>query len=106
MRRTMEDKSVIVQDLAVPALAAAGLGPQTFAAVYDGHGGTQASQYLAENLHQNLKAALLRCADDVAAAHAAARAASRARSRRTTSRRARTRRSASRPRAGSSCTAA
>ena len=75
MRRTMEDKSVIVQDLAVPALAAAGLGPQTFAAVYDGHGGTQASQYLAENLHQNLKAALLRCADDVAAAHAAHAAA-------------------------------
>ena len=68
MRRTMEDKSIVVQDFEISALTAAGLGPQSYVAVYDGHGGAQASQYLSERLHQNVMQALSRAADEVAAA--------------------------------------
>ncbi len=35
-----------------------GLAPQTFAAVYDGHGGESASAFLAKNLHVNIAADL------------------------------------------------
>ncbi|CAN0524486.1 unnamed protein product, partial [Scytosiphon promiscuus] len=54
-RRTMEDKSVVIQpesprcpqppsslvfqDMGGESLTSLGLGPQTFVAVYDGHGG-------------------------------------------------------------------
>lgn len=70
MRRTMEDKSIIVQDLVVPELSldnhhsphARGLCPQTWVGVYDGHGGTQASQYLWDELHGFVKASLSRIA--------------------------------------------
>ncbi|CAM9355359.1 unnamed protein product [Scytosiphon promiscuus] len=46
-RPTMEDRSIVIQDLGLPGLAGTFLWPQTFAAVYDGHGGGQASEYLA-----------------------------------------------------------
>ncbi|CAM9167736.1 unnamed protein product [Phaeothamnion confervicola] len=68
MRRTMEDKSVVVQDMAAPRLAALGLAPQTFVAVYDGHGGGEASAFLWQHLHHNVSAALDRAADAIAAA--------------------------------------
>ena len=47
----MEDRSIVIQDLALAGLGTSVLWPQTFAAVYDGHGGRQASEYLWENLH-------------------------------------------------------
>ncbi|CAN0378238.1 unnamed protein product, partial [Laminaria digitata] len=50
-RKTMEDKSVIIQDMGVEPLAALGLGPQTFLAVYDGHGGYETSAFLWQRLH-------------------------------------------------------
>eukprot|EP00968_Pinguiococcus_pyrenoidosus_P004172 scaffold277_cov261-Pinguiococcus_pyrenoidosus.AAC.1 len=42
-RRTMEDRSVIVQDLCVPGLDLVDLSPPTFAGVFDGHGGAAVS---------------------------------------------------------------
>lgn len=47
----MEDRSIVIQDLGLPGLSGTALWPQTFAAVYDGHGGGQASEYLWGNLH-------------------------------------------------------
>lgn len=41
----------MIQDLGLAGLAGTFLWPQTFAAVYDGHGGGQASEYLWGNLH-------------------------------------------------------
>lgn len=50
----MEDRSIVIQDLGLPGLAGTFLWPQTFAAVYDGHGGGQASEYLWGNLHKKV----------------------------------------------------
>lgn len=47
----MEDRSIVIQDLGLDGLGGTFLWPQTFAAVYDGHGGGQASEYLWRNLH-------------------------------------------------------
>lgn len=58
VRPSMEDRTVVVQDLAVSALGPLGLGPQTFAAVFDGHGGTAASTFLWQKLHHNIATAL------------------------------------------------
>ena len=44
----------------IRALKRFGLAPQTFAAVFDGHGGEEASAYLSRHLHLNLKKALER----------------------------------------------
>jgi serine/threonine protein phosphatase PrpC len=44
----------------IRALKRFGLAPQTFAAVFDGHGGEEASAYLSRHLHLNLKRALER----------------------------------------------
>ncbi|CAN0075951.1 unnamed protein product, partial [Hapterophycus canaliculatus] len=57
-RRTMEDKSVVIQDMGVESLASLGLGPQTFLAVYDGHGGAEASAFLWQRLHVAIAEAL------------------------------------------------
>lgn len=58
-RPTMEDRSVVIQDLGLDGLAGTFLWPQTFAAVFDGHGGGQASEYLWGNLHMKVEAHLL-----------------------------------------------
>jgi len=58
MRRTMEDRYSIEQDLSIGQLYPLALWPQTFVAVYDGHGGPQASTYLWENLHLMVSHAL------------------------------------------------
>ncbi len=58
VRRTMEDKSVIIQDMGVEELNAVGLSPQTYMAVYDGHGGIEAADYLWQHLHVNIADAL------------------------------------------------
>lgn len=47
----MEDRSTVIQDLSLHGLTGSVLWPQTFAAVYDGHGGGEASEYLWSNLH-------------------------------------------------------
>lgn len=47
----MEDRSTVIQDLNLHGLTGSVLWPQTFAAVYDGHGGGEASEYLWSNLH-------------------------------------------------------
>lgn len=47
----MEDRSTVIQDLGLVDLGGTLLWPQTFAGVYDGHGGGQASEYLWANLH-------------------------------------------------------
>ena len=53
-RKTMEDHTLVIQDLGIKALKQFGLVPQTFAAVFDGHGGEYASAYLSIHLHINL----------------------------------------------------
>lgn len=52
-RQTMEDTNAIIQDFQLERLNAH--APQSYFAVYDGHGGASASQYVAKNLHVNLK---------------------------------------------------
>jgi len=56
MRRTMEDKSLMVQDVCVPELQGLpSLCPQTWMAVFDGHGGDDASAFLAKRLHLEVR---------------------------------------------------
>lgn len=55
-RKHMEDAHTVVQDLQISQLTAKGLYPQSFFAVYDGHGGMEASSYLGETLHHNIQA--------------------------------------------------
>eukprot|EP00752_Nemacystus_decipiens_P006528 g5879.t1 len=71
-RPTMEDRSIVIQDLGLSGLAGTALWPQTFAAVYDGHGGGQASEYLWGNLHLKVTASLASRAKRLLAAAAAA----------------------------------
>lgn len=54
--------------MGVEPLTALGLGPQTFIAVYDGHGGAEASAYLWQRLHMNVAEALEEAAPQIAAA--------------------------------------
>jgi len=58
-RQTMEDACTIVQHLNIAPLCMPDLSPQSFFGVFDGHGGTHASQYLAQNLHVNVAHGLL-----------------------------------------------
>ncbi|ETV64194.1 hypothetical protein, variant 2 [Aphanomyces astaci] len=53
-RKHMEDAHMIVQDLNIAELTAAGMYPQSFFGVFDGHGGMEASQYVNEHLHKNI----------------------------------------------------
>lgn len=53
-RKYMEDAHTIIQDLNIEALSCLGLHPQSFFAVYDGHGGAEASSFLGDTLHHNL----------------------------------------------------
>jgi serine/threonine protein phosphatase PrpC/pSer/pThr/pTyr-binding forkhead associated (FHA) protein len=54
-RQSMEDACAIVQHLnIVPLNASRETAPQSYFAVYDGHGGDNASIYLSEHLHVNL----------------------------------------------------
>lgn len=64
-RQSMEDACTIVQHLNVPPLCVPDLYPQSFFGVFDGHGGTEASQYLAQHLHVNVAHALLECSNEV-----------------------------------------
>lgn len=50
------------------SLTALGLGPQTFLAVYDGHGGSEASEFLWEHLHVAITEALEEAGPQIAAA--------------------------------------
>ncbi len=68
VRRTMEDKSVIFQHIGVEELNAVGLSPQTYMAIYDGHGGIEAAEYLWQHLHLNIADALGRAAPRIIAA--------------------------------------
>ncbi|CAM9694934.1 unnamed protein product [Pylaiella littoralis] len=76
-RRTMEDKSVVIQDMGVESLTSLGLAPQTFLAVYDGHGGGEASMFLWQRLHVAIAEALEDASPRIAAAHQRDRAAER-----------------------------
>ncbi|KAJ1448127.1 phosphatase 2C-like domain-containing protein [Pelagophyceae sp. CCMP2097] len=69
-RRTMEDRTIVVQDLCVEQLPAF-LRPQSYAAVYDGHGGAHASAFLRQALHGEV-AGMLATTCEVDFAHAAA----------------------------------
>ncbi|CAH0493671.1 unnamed protein product [Peronospora farinosa] len=53
-RKHMEDAHTIIQDLCIESLSRLGLHPQSYFAVYDGHGGEEASSYLGEVLHHNI----------------------------------------------------
>ncbi|RLN79485.1 hypothetical protein BBJ28_00009264 [Nothophytophthora sp. Chile5] len=53
-RKHMEDAHTIIQDLCIESLSRLGLHPQSFFAVYDGHGGDEASAYLGDVLHHNI----------------------------------------------------
>ncbi|KAG5180400.1 phosphatase 2C-like domain-containing protein [Tribonema minus] len=69
-RPSMEDKSTIIQDMAVAGLTGTHLWPQTFVGVFDGHGGAQASEYLWDNLHLRLADSLQARAGELSAAAA------------------------------------
>ena len=67
-RRTMEDKSLLVQDVALPEFGAGPLlAPQTWAAVYDGHGGEECSAFLQKRLHLEVSLSLARLAPQLKA---------------------------------------
>uniref|UniRef100_M4BCH9 PPM-type phosphatase domain-containing protein n=1 Tax=Hyaloperonospora arabidopsidis (strain Emoy2) TaxID=559515 RepID=M4BCH9_HYAAE len=53
-RKYMEDSHTIIQDMCVESLSRLGLHPQSYFAVYDGHGGEEASLFLGEVLHLNI----------------------------------------------------
>lgn len=65
LRQTMEDSCTIVQHLNVTPLCIRGLFPHSFFGVFDGHGGAEASTYLAINLHINVADALLSVSKDL-----------------------------------------
>lgn len=58
-RASMEDACTIVQHLNIGPLCIPDLSPQSFFGVFDGHGGVEASHYLAQHLHVNVAHALL-----------------------------------------------
>jgi serine/threonine protein phosphatase PrpC len=64
-RQTMEDSCTIVQHLNITSLCVKDLSPHSFFAVYDGHGGAEASFYLSQNLHVNVAHGLLAVANDL-----------------------------------------
>jgi hypothetical protein len=64
-RQTMEDAVTFAQYLDVPNMHIAGLSPQSFFGVFDGHGGSNASLYLTQHLHQNLIQALADIGDSM-----------------------------------------
>ena len=53
-RKYMEDAHTVIQDMCIESLSRLGLHPQSYFAVYDGHGGEEASLYLGEVLHLNI----------------------------------------------------
>lgn len=53
-RKHMEDAHTIIQDLCIEPLSRVGLHPQSYFAVYDGHGGNEASSFLSDVLHHNI----------------------------------------------------
>lgn len=64
-RASMEDACTIVQHLNIAPLCVPDLCPQSFFGVFDGHGGTSASHYLAQNLHINVAHGLLNVSNDI-----------------------------------------
>ena len=76
-RRTMEDAHTVVQDMRVGTsdrdgrgtiLQRLGLAPQSFFAVFDGHGGSEASAFLGQHMHHLLQQALAAAAPEMEAA--------------------------------------
>jgi serine/threonine protein phosphatase PrpC len=66
----MEDKTAIFQYIRIPALSNSLVSPVSYFAVYDGHGGGEASAYLEKTLHRNIIESLAIGARDIqAAAH-------------------------------------
>ncbi|KAG7384675.1 hypothetical protein PHYBOEH_009349 [Phytophthora boehmeriae] len=53
-RKHMEDAHTLIQDLCIESLSRLGMHPQSFFAVYDGHGGDEASAFLGDVLHHNI----------------------------------------------------
>eukprot|EP01033_Poteriospumella_lacustris_P007324 gene7324-5271_t len=64
-RQSMEDACTIVQHLNIAPLCVPDLYPQSFFGVFDGHGGTDASHFLAQNLHVNVAHGLLEEANNI-----------------------------------------
>ncbi len=64
-RQSMEDACSIVQHLNIAPLCISDLSPQSFFGVFDGHGGTYASHYLAQHLHVNVAHGILAVANDI-----------------------------------------
>lgn len=64
-RQSMEDACTIVQHLNIAPLCVPDLYPQSFFGVFDGHGGTDASHFLAQNLHVNVAHGLLEGSNNV-----------------------------------------
>ncbi|KAF4319647.1 hypothetical protein BBO99_00006026 [Phytophthora kernoviae] len=50
----MEDAHTLIQDLCIESLSRLGMHPQSYFAVYDGHGGDEASAFLGDVLHHNI----------------------------------------------------
>lgn len=63
-RHSMEDACTVIQHLDIPELnCISSLAPQSFFAVFDGHGGAAASLYLAQHLHFNIAKAITQASD-------------------------------------------
>lgn len=67
-RKKIATYGTTLKDMGVEPLTALGLGPQTYLAVYDGHGGTEASSFLWQHLHVAIAEALEEAAPRIAAA--------------------------------------
>eukprot|EP00968_Pinguiococcus_pyrenoidosus_P023077 scaffold3537_cov256-Pinguiococcus_pyrenoidosus.AAC.4 len=68
-RPSMEDAHVLIQDLDVTTLTCGRLGPAFFAGVFDGHGGSNTSNYLSQHLHNTLAHHLAAEADTLVKAY-------------------------------------
>ena len=64
----MEDNTAIFQYLKISGISNPLVSPLSYFAVYDGHGGSSASAYLAQNLHMNIVESLAIAARDIQAA--------------------------------------
>ena len=64
-RSTMEDNTAIFQYLKIAGISNPLVSPLSYFAVYDGHGGSSASAYLAQNLHMNIVEGLAAISKDI-----------------------------------------
>jgi serine/threonine protein phosphatase PrpC len=70
-RPSMEDSSSIFQYLKVPGISNPSVSPVSYFAIYDGHGGADASAYLSQHLYSNIVESLAISAREIQTATSA-----------------------------------